>query len=251
LALGGWAGRVRRPAFSNPFFQSQGDDFMNRLRLIGLAFVVMGALGAALSTTAQALPEFLPFTGNRALLGVLNSTEAIFENNGAVKVKCLDAVNEGGLETDTLGTFHIDFEHCSSGGFTCMTEGDVAGLVLAEGSFHYVYDALGTGETLGTAILLLFKEAGFNCAGGILNNKVKGKALCLILAPLTSSTSHRYHCVKGTNAGEAAEKTYWLDDGTAAAVQLLSSLNAGEFKETNLQELASIETLNAGSWMNE
>jgi hypothetical protein len=223
---------------------------MKRFRLIGLALVAVFALGAMLSASAFALPQFLPIVEPNNTFNGTAVGSAILENSAGTDVTCTAGKGNGGFETDTLGTFHIIFENCSSSGVKCTTEGDTTGLILSEGSFHFVYDTLGTGETLGVAILFLPKETDFTCLGGLLNNKVKGTVLCLIHTPLTSSKTHTFKC-EGEPKGKAKEKKYWNDNGTIVEAQLLSNLNEGGFKESNEQAESTISTVEAGAWMNE
>jgi hypothetical protein len=225
---------------------------MRRFRLIGLAFVAMLTLGAALSASAFALPEFLPFSaGTKTFTSALDSGEAILENSASTKIKCTALKGEGTLETDTLGTFKISFENCTLSGTPCTGTGDLSRTILLEGSFHYVDTTLGTGETLGMGMLFLPKLAEFDCVGGLVNNLLKGTLICLILTPLTSSVTHLFHCLPGATPGSSLYKQYWNDAGTHVEVQLLASLNEGGFKEANVQALATLTTTADGSWMNE
>jgi hypothetical protein len=233
---------------------------MRPRRLLAISITAAIALTALLAAAAYALPEFLPFTNNNTFTSKNDATPIILENSAGTKIECTSENDSGGLETDTLGTFHITYEKCTSVGFTCTTEGDTSGLILSEGSFHYVYDTLGpkpTGavgeepETLGIAILSLSKELSFSCAGGLVTNKIRGTYLCLILTPLVSSLTHLVHCLPGTAKGEARERAFWNDNGTMVAVELESDQNEGGFKESNVQMLYEITTPLDGSWMNE
>jgi hypothetical protein len=225
---------------------------MSSLRLLVIVLTTMPVLAAALATSAYALPQFLPIAGSNKTFTTKTTGTSILENSAGTKVECTAGKGSGGFETDTLGTFQITFENCSSSGVKCTTEGDSTGLILSEGSLHFVYSALGTGESLGVAILFLPKETDFTCLGGLLNNKVKGTVLCLISSPLSSNVTHRYNCAAGEKkAGEAACNSYFNDNGTAVNAQLLSNLNEGGFKESNEQLSATITTAEAGAWMNE
>jgi hypothetical protein len=219
-------------------------------RALATALTAAVALLALLAVAAYALPEFLPIDNpNNAFTGTATGT-SVLENSAGTKLECTKGSDSGGLETETLGTFHVTFENCSSSGVKCTTEGDTTGLILGEGSFHFVYDTLGAGETLGVATLLLAKETDFSCLGGLLNNKIKGTLLCLIHTPLTSSKTHTVKC-EGEPKGKAKEKKYWNDSGTTVEVLLLSNLNEGGFKESNLQLEYTHATVEAGAWMNE
>jgi hypothetical protein len=224
---------------------------MKRFRLIGLVLVAAFSLAAMLSASAVAvLPQFLPRVAPNNVFSGTATGSSTLENSAGTKIECTKANTHGGSETDTLGTFHVTFENCSASGVKCTTEGDSTGLILTEGSFHFVYDTLGTGETLGVAVLFLGQETDFSCLGGLLNNKIKGTMLCLIHTPLTSSKRHTLKC-EGEAKGKAKEKTYWNDNGTIVEAQLLSNLNEGGFKESNLQAESTMATVEAGAWMNE
>lgn len=223
---------------------------MKRFRLIGVALVAVFALGAVLSASAFALPEFLiggegkpgSYTGK-------NVGNAILENSAGTQVTCTAAKGAGGFVSDNAGTFKISFEKCKSGSIACKGAGDGTEIILSEGSFNEVFDTLGTGVTLGVATLFLPHETSFECTGFAVS-KVKGDVLCLVTTPLTSSTSHTFAC-KGVAKGKAAEKSYFNDSGTAVTVQLLSSLNGAAFSESNEQAEGTVETSSAGAYMNE
>jgi hypothetical protein len=223
---------------------------MTHWKLLATVFTAAVALMALLAGTAYALPQFLPIESPNNTFSGTATSAWIFENSAGTQLTCTSDKDRGGFETDTLGTFHLTLENCNSSGVKCTTEGDVSGLILSEGSFHFVYDTLGTGETLGVAILFLPKETDFSCLGGLLNNKIKGTLLCLIHTPLTSSKTHTFKC-EGEAKGKAREKKYWNDSGTTVEVQLLSNLNEGGFKESNEQLESTLATTEAGAWMNE
>jgi hypothetical protein len=223
---------------------------MTHRKLLAMTLAVAIAITAILAAAAYALPQFLPIESpNNTFTGTAVGS-SILENSAGTELACTAGSDRGGFETDTLGTFHLTFDNCSSSGVKCTTEGDTTGLELMEGSFHFVYDTLGTGETLGEGLLLLPKEVDFTCLGGLLNNKIKGTLLCLIHTPLTSSKTHVFRC-EGEAKGKLKEKRYWNDNGTIVEVQLLSNLNEGGFKESNLQMEYTLATTEAGAWMNE
>jgi hypothetical protein len=226
--------------------------FVMRLyKLFVAAGVGLGVLAMVLSAAAFALPEFLPSEGNTSFTGNLDSGNAILENSAGSRIECTSAPSKDGGETDTAGTFKTEFKGCETAGFECKTTGSVKGQIDSEGSFSFVYDTLGTGETLGVAIVFLGKLTEFECAGALIKNVIRGSVLCLVLTPLTSSITHLLHCLKGTNKGEAAEKKFWNDNGTIVEAQLLANQNSAGFKEASLQALAASTTLHAGAWMNE
>jgi hypothetical protein len=228
---------------------------MTRSRVRSLVLIIAFTLSATLAAQAQALPEVLPFNaGTKAFTGKLDSGQAIAETSVGNRIECTATQSSGGLETDTLGTYKLTLEGCVGSIFgkdeACAGPGDSKGIMLSEGSFHYVFDVLGKAETLGVAILLLPHETAFEC-GVFVKNIIKGDVLCLLLTPLTSSLTHLFHCNKGTNDGEQAQKTYWNDDGTAVTAQLLVEFDGGALNESNLQLLATITTKEASAIMSE
>jgi hypothetical protein len=220
-----------------------------------LVVTVVGAIVVAstLSGVAFALPAFLPSGRvNSSSIGNLDSGKAILETSAGTELECTTAPSRGGGETDTLGTFRTAFEGCESSGFKCKTTGgSVSGQIVSEGSFSFVYDTLGTGETLGIAILFSGKVTEFECAGGLVKNIIRGLMLCLVLAPLSSSITHLFHCLKGSANGTAGVKRFYNDSGTIVEATLEANQNGSGFKEVNLQALATENTPEAGAWMNE
>jgi hypothetical protein len=218
-----------------------------------LVVIVVAVMVLAAAAAAFALPEFLPIEKpNNGFTGNLDSGVVVLEINSGTEVECTSAPSAGGGETDTLGTFKTEFKGCTAEGFECKTSGGPSrGQINTEGSFSFVYDTLGTGETLGVAIVFLGRLTEFECSGGLVKNVVRGLLLCLVLAPLNSSTTHLFHCLKGTDKGEAGEKRFYNDSGTIVEATLEANLNSGGFKEANLQVLAALTTAEAGAWMNE
>jgi hypothetical protein len=220
------------------------------------AKLLAASLGAAvmltlvLATTAVALPQFLPIASPNNTFSLSTGLSAR-ENTAGTIIECLTGTGTGGFETDTLGTFHIKFEKCKANGFQCESEGDTNEIILSEGSFHFVYDTLGTGETLGVAILLLTKEASIACAAVIVTDKITGSVMCLIVVPLTSTVTHEFDCFAGKRKGEQLTKEYWNDGGTQVFALLLSNVNKAGPTETNLQLTSKMTTTELGAWMNE
>jgi len=224
---------------------------MTRIKLFGLALVALLALSATLSASAFALPELLPSTAGERFTDRNDGTERLtLEEQSGKQVICNTASSEGTQTTDTLGTFHIVFEGCRGEGQNCETTGAGAGKIISEGTFHYVYDALGSGESLGVAVLFLPKETAFKCTIFV-TVEVKGTLVCLILRPLESAKSHLFHCNRGTARGEQAQRQYYDDGGTIVRTQLLSNFNRAGFKESNELALAEVNYREANSFMNE
>jgi hypothetical protein len=222
---------------------------MTRVSRLILASVGVLAGSVALGAAADALPEFLPVTGNRMMTAKGGGVR--MEMKSSDIFECGSSMSVTELETDTLGTFHMSLETCSSHfgkAMSCHSPGDEKGEVLIFGTLHYVFDTLGGGGTLGVAALYLASTTSFECEGFSVN--MVGSLLCLITLPLASSLSHEVGCRLGANRGEPAETTYWNDSGTIVHAQFLmgfgSSLEEGAIAVSEV-----VTSKEAGSWMNE
>jgi len=206
---------------------------MRRIKVVGFAVMAVLALSAFVSATASA-----------ALVGVLGTgaeTESFTGSGGSTTLEALSGVSpvicktqtsEGKNESKTAGSFHITFEGCTAGGITCTGLGDTSGKALALGSFHYVFDKLGTGSELGVGILFLFAPIHLSCS--ILLVELTGQLLCLITPKETSSTHAEIKCEKVTG-GDPKETVYWTEAGTEVKMGnnlLLTSENHGAGKGT-------------------
>jgi len=232
---------------------------MKKLGLIGAALVAMLALSALVfaPVSSAGLPELLPtgrWTGESD-----NSTEGpLLETLAGTKVKCVKAKAEGRDETDTLGLFHIDFEGCEQTALRakCNSTGDREGIILSLGTYHHVYDVLGTGEALGVAVLFLPAEVTFECLPLVRSVRVKvqganGGVVCLWLEPLVSRKTHLFHCEQ--ERGDQKESRYWDDNGTLLTrIELLCEINSsGRFESCAELALAKVEYTEAVAFMNE
>lgn len=186
---------------------------MQRLKILGVALMAVFALGAFVSATASAEVKVLPeaaesFKGEsgKGTLEVLKSKFA---------VTCQKDKSEGTFEAKKpLGTFHIDFEECTTiGGIvTCTGLGEASGIILTLGTTHLVFDKLGTGAELGVGVLFLVEPTHFECAGVL--QIVEGQVLCLI-TPVGKKANHfEITCTKGKEKGDPGETVYWNEAGT-------------------------------------
>jgi hypothetical protein len=229
---------------------------MKRFSLLGVLMVVVFALAAVVvAPAAFALPELLPIkTGGTHYTAASDGTEEVtLEINANEKVNCKAATGEGGQETDTLGTFRISFTSCKETilGTACSTSGDASGVILTNGSFHYVIDTLGaTLGANGVAILFLPEITNFECDGGLTKFKVTGRVLCLLLEPLVSRSTHLFHCVQ--TAGKQNVTSYYNATGTLiTGVILETSKNGGALAQSGELALASVNFPEAVAIMNE
>lgn len=210
---------------------------MRQVKLLGVAFVAIFALAAALSTAASAKPiMILPESATeRTWKGETDEANPILEGLFG-KVTCEKATAEGTEEAHgkPLGLFHITFKGCKSGASPCEGTGDPKEVILSLGTWHLVYDQI-LPSTLLVATLFLPELTTFKC--GVLTLEVKGELLCLDLEAAVELTSHLFHCHQ--KEALQLEKTYWTDETEkeVTGAQLLCRLNmVGGF--THCAELA-------------
>ncbi|HLM86000.1 MAG TPA: hypothetical protein VK272_07430 [Solirubrobacteraceae bacterium] len=234
---------------------------MKKLGLIGAALVAVLALSALVfaPVSSAGLPELLP-TGRWT--GVSDNSRAeggpLLETLARTRVLCEKAKAEGADETDTLGQFHIKFEGCEQTALKARCKGmagDVEGEILSLGTYHHVYDVLGTGEALGVAILFLPTEVSFEC-GPLVRVRVKvqsanGGVICLWLEPLVSRKTHLFHCEQ--EIGDQKESRYWNDGGTLLTrIELLCEINnSGRFESCAELALGTVTYGEPVAFMNE
>jgi hypothetical protein len=231
---------------------------MKRFSLFSVLVVAVFALAAAVIAPAASaqnpLPQLLPIkTGGAHFTGEKDGTEeVILEIKAGEEVECKNATGEGGQNTDTLGTFRITFKECKETvlGTACTSASDASGVILTNGTFHFVVDTLGaTLGANGVAILFLPEITKFECDGGLTKFEVKGRVLCLLLEPLVSRTTHLFHCIQ--KEGKQNETAYWSDETLVSGVILETSKNSGAFVASGELALSSITYTEAVAIMNE
>lgn len=221
------------------------------MRYVTAAAVVtlaMVALVVGFPSQALALPELLGQAANEEYKGKTTAANLTWETTKEEKIICKEMSMEGVQEADTLGTFHMHLTGCESSGFKCNTTGDETGIVLWLGAWHYVSDHLGSGSELGVAILFLTEEVNVKCTA-LITLKLKGTFLCLVLEPLTSATTHEFHCTESN--GKESETAWWNDEGVEQHALFLISKNGGASIESGERMLASTTFSNAVAFMNE
>jgi hypothetical protein len=157
---------------------------MQRLRLIGIVFVILFALAAVAATTASAEnPEILPVPTtttplNFTVEGQAASLVPTKEEEKSI-LKCKKVKMSGSFTSADSGTVTVDLEECKGGTANCSTTGDAAGVVLMDkADINLVDYKVGAELLLGIVIEPL--EGGknifkFKC--GILGVEVRGAAL--------------------------------------------------------------------------
>ena len=210
---------------------------MRRCKLSGLALLVAVVFSSVLSASASAakLPELLGQTNPATYTGANDGTTKLeFETSGGTTIVCASASATGTQETDTGGTFHITIKGCKSAGASCTSSGDSTEEILSLGKFDLVDDFLSTEVSkLGVAIVfLLGTGTEFSCSA-LVKIKLTGDVICLILEPLTSATTHLFHCIhqlnsKSENEGKGVQldKVFWGDgENEEIKPELLTSIN--------------------------
>lgn len=219
---------------------------MKRFKVLGLALLAVFAFAAVLSASASALPQLLGWEETPTYSGENTAPKPKLETNKKETITCASATASGTQSSDTAGTFDIHFKTCESSGFKCNTAGDETGIILAKGTFSYVFDALGA--ELGVAILFEPEEQTIKCTA-LVTLHVKGTLLCPVSSPLTSSTTHNFSCSE--TAGVPAQTLYWDDEGLEHHAQALTQKNGGTFIESGEQAEASVTFASAVAFMNE
>lgn len=221
---------------------------MKRFQLLAPVVLAFLALAATMAATASALLENLPEAVRSTPGESVGATK--FETVGKLSIECASATSTG-EETGSKppkGTFHIMFKECVAklgiikGKCTGLGETN-AGDILALGTWNLVFDHLGTGTELKTAILFTIEPVHFECVG-IQLDIVHGQVLCLHLNPTESSKSHEFHCLQ-TN-GKPEETKYWNAAGTETAIETLTTVvNETTSEESAQQWLGKINTTGA------
>jgi hypothetical protein len=231
---------------------------MKGFSLLSVLAVAVFALAAAVvapaASAANPLPQVLPIpAGGGHFTGEKDGTEeVILELTAGEKLECKNLTDEGGQNTDTLGTFRASFKECKETvlGTKCSSAGDASGVILTNGTFHYVVDTLGaTLGANGVAVLFLNEITKFECDGGLTKFEIKGKLLCLGLEPLVARTTHLFHCIQ--KEGKQNETTYWSDETLVSGVILETSKNGGAFVASGALALVAISASEAVAIMNE
>jgi hypothetical protein len=142
---------------------------MKRVRLLGLVFLAIFALGAVVSATASAeeMPNMLPGEGKEGTQKATSGTGTLETASGKA-VTCSKDEGSGKSTTKKLGEFDILFSPCNgSFGSTCWGLDDKESLlsVLVLGTWHLRYYSLPSHTV---AIIFLIKHVHLWCKAGFI-----------------------------------------------------------------------------------
>jgi len=209
---------------------------MRRFKVLGLTVMALFALGAFASSSALALPTFLP-TGSATepVLVEGSAGKGVLETAAGLAIKCGSVTILADFESASLGTFHLHFKECvNSAGEKCETPSDETGVILVLGEFHLVYDSLS--PTLGVALLLLIPQFHINCLGLLKPLLlIVGNILILIENPGTTLKPPIKLIVKQTK-GVPADRHWWNDTPTEQTAKLETKINEGAFEESGVEQ---------------
>lgn len=219
---------------------------MQHFRILGMALMVVFALGAVVSATASAEVVILPLlTAEEKWTGVSGlGTLEVLPGGIFHQIVCTKDKTEGTFEAKKpLGLFHITLEGCKNSGSACTGLGDASGVILLLGTFHLVFDKLGAGVELGVGMLFLLESVHLTCFSLL---TVTGQLLCLI-KPNNTKVKHWEIVCKGAK-GDPGETEYWNETGTQVKIGeeiLLLSENEGVSVMGNLETEELILTISS------
>ena len=148
---------------------------MKRIRLLGLALMVVFALGALAAATASAAEptKILPEpTAAKPVTYTAKSGETRLLTVGGTEIKCKKDTSDGSFTTPNFGDFDVLFTECKGPlGSTCTSTGAPKGLIEIKGEVHYLLalEMINATETkLVAALVFLIEEVHFTCeAAGV------------------------------------------------------------------------------------
>jgi hypothetical protein len=161
---------------------------MQLIKRFGVVLMAVFALGVIVAATASAeATKVLPEPSKASpLKSTSKGGKGTLETVGGSKVECEAATGKSEFTSPNLGSFSVLFEKCKSFVFenlTCTGVGDNSGTVLLSGEVHYWLALLS--KTLVGALVFLFKEFHFTCAGAFVKALVLVKGCGAALAEPT------------------------------------------------------------------
>jgi len=217
---------------------------MQRIRLVGMAFVLVLALSAIASSTASAvLPEFSPAKNN--ITESVGGKATFEQKEGIAAVTCTSSKGSGAITSAKLGTFDELYLGCTAPlAGKCTGLGDtVKGSILVLGEFHVRYITKPTDVAI---IFLLNPEVHFECEKLIELVSVRGCVVSLV-TPLNTKAKETKVKLKGSKGVQ--DVTEVLNEANTANEKCIleSEINAPKtFKQSSQTQEDVITTEKEG-----
>jgi hypothetical protein len=229
------------------------------IKLIGLAFVAVLALGVVVDSSASATP-LIRFTANGPFTSDQISSLAILETHEGGKVECTKFPAKGSVTGEDKVHVLIEFENCKGPGGTTCTTTEGGSEVGTSGHIHVLALALlgsDTAPPLDLPAVLITTEnksdvpanVTFKCQtfGIGAEITVKGSVIGLV-SNLTSVTPGILLHLAKSGVGSQQDSHFW-DESETNVLDLLFSVGTGTggFAEQESSEEASALLLSTGS----
>jgi len=191
---------------------------MQRLRILGLALMVVFTLSVVASAAASAAVVVLP--EGKELKWTGESGKGTIEALGGSKLMCNKGIAEGTIEgSKPLGLYHLHLLECESiiGGSrascSSLDHKNSEKTILILGTYHLVFDRLEAKlAEAGIGMLFLVEKLHLLCESLVANLvTIKGDLLCLI-KPGNSLVKH-FEIVCEQSKGDSQEVVFWNEEG--------------------------------------
>jgi MFS family permease len=197
---------------------------MNRIKLPGLALVVMLAFTSVVTALASAAGNVLPVATKASPLSFITTSGAVKFGSGLTTVTATSSLAEASGESEKEGTSHLALFGATSALGTCTTAGDAAGVILAIPIWHWTRPYLVNGTWFAAWVLLLLTPIQFSCGSvpvvvsGCLAGALSPESILTTLLTATFAVSGSDNkIISVLNEAETGEVT----------CQLLASVNGG------------------------
>jgi hypothetical protein len=231
------------------------------IKLIGLAFVAVLALGVVAASSASATP-LIRFTANGPFTSDQISTEAILETKEASKITCTKFPAKGSVTGEDKVHVLIEFEKCTGpSGSTCTTT-EGGSEVGTKGNIHVLALALlgsDAAPPLDLPAVLITTEnksdvpanVTFKCLTFGIGPEVtvEGSVIGLVSNLTSVNPGILLHLAKVAGVAGAQQDTHFWDESETNVLDLLFSTGTGTggFAKQESSEEASVLLLSTGS----
>jgi hypothetical protein len=208
---------------------------MKYVKVLGVAFAALFALGISTASTAFALPDLSISLGGSyplhlevTLLTLATKLSAVAEATALTGEGLLVLFLTAALTS--LGTFQALFLKVkNAGGAKCASEGDKEGEILTRGTFHLVYTSL-SGSAFGLQLGVLFLvELVPVVTCGEEKIKIKGSVIGAISGAGTEGTelTSLSATLSGNGKGIPTFNVFYNDEALPRLARLESNFGAG------------------------